>query len=190
MINQFSNKNKKKAFESKLNSNESLLLDKYRLLLKKAVTKTIHHAFVYDIDDIVQEACTKLLKVIRNNSTIDNMESYVYRIGVTTAIDALRKIKSRKESTIDDVCSTLQGQVDYNAPPRPEDEFETQCSFDNIKRTINQLNENRKASVVLHIQGYSIEEIASKFSWTEAKTRNLIYRGMSELKSKLTFRDK
>ncbi len=189
MINQFNNKSKNKVFESKLDSNESLLLDKYRLLLKKAITKTIHNAFIYDIDDIVQESCTRLLKAIRNNNPINNLESYVYRIGVTTAIDALRKIKSRKETTLDDVCSTLQGQVDYNAPPSAEDELQTQHSIKQIKSRINQLSENRKATVVLHIQGYSIEEIANKLNWTEDTARNLIYRGMSELRSKLKYRE-
>ncbi len=194
MIYQFNRKNKNntKAIlmgSDEMNSNESLLLDKYRLLLKKAVSKTVKNAHIYDVDDIVQEACTRVLKAIRNKNPVKNMESYVYRIGVTTAIDALRKIKSRKESTMEDVCSTIRHQIDYCSPPSPDDEYQAEQMIVRIKAVLNQLAENRKATVLLHIQGYSIEKIAEKLQWSEAKVRNLIYRGMSELRSKLNFKE-
>jgi RNA polymerase sigma-70 factor (ECF subfamily) len=37
----------------------------------------------------------------------------------------------------------------------------------------------------MHMAGYHRNEIAELLGWTEAKTRNLLYRGLSDLKAKL-----
>jgi DNA-directed RNA polymerase specialized sigma24 family protein len=38
----------------------------------------------------------------------------------------------------------------------------------------------------MHLQGYPREEIAELMGWTEAKTRNLLYRGLADLRDRLT----
>jgi len=40
----------------------------------------------------------------------------------------------------------------------------------------------------MHLAGYEREEIAALLGWTEAKTRNLLYRGLAELREVLTGR--
>ena len=37
----------------------------------------------------------------------------------------------------------------------------------------------------MHLAGYSREEIAQLMGWSEAKTRNLLYRGLAELREQL-----
>ncbi len=166
-------------------SDEALLIDRYRQLLRSAIRKMIHHANAYEIDDIEQEACARLLRVIRQRRDIRQMDSYVYRIGVTTAIDALRKIKRRQETLVEDVCQVIQQQPELITPATPDSRLETEQQLDVIQRAFSELNENRRAVVQLHLQGYTIEEIAGKLDWTEAKVRNLVYRGMDDLKHKL-----
>jgi RNA polymerase sigma-70 factor (ECF subfamily) len=38
----------------------------------------------------------------------------------------------------------------------------------------------------MHLAGYPREEIARLMGWTEAKTRNLLYRGLADLRERLT----
>jgi DNA-directed RNA polymerase specialized sigma24 family protein len=38
----------------------------------------------------------------------------------------------------------------------------------------------------MHLAGYPREEIGRMLGWTDAKTRNLIYRGLTEVRSRLT----
>jgi RNA polymerase sigma-70 factor (ECF subfamily) len=40
----------------------------------------------------------------------------------------------------------------------------------------------------MHLAGYAREEIAQLLGWSEAKTRNLLYRGLADLRERLTAR--
>ena len=42
--------------------------------------------------------------------------------------------------------------------------------------------------VRMHLAGYPREEIATSLGWTEAKTRNLLYRGLDDLREALRAR--
>ena len=37
----------------------------------------------------------------------------------------------------------------------------------------------------MYLAGYSGEEVAQVMGWTEAKTRNLLYRGLADLRERL-----
>jgi len=55
-----------------------------------------------------------------------------------------------------------------------------------VERALLVLPESRRAVVRLHLRGYDREEIASLLGWSEAKTRNLLYRGLDDLRTELT----
>ena len=38
----------------------------------------------------------------------------------------------------------------------------------------------------MYLAGYGREEIADLFGWTEPKTRHLLYRGLADLRERLT----
>ena len=57
-----------------------------------------------------------------------------------------------------------------------------------VARAIDELVESRRAVVRMYLAGYEREEIASLLGWTEAKTRNLLYRGLDDLRATLTAR--
>jgi RNA polymerase sigma-70 factor (ECF subfamily) len=44
------------------------------------------------------------------------------------------------------------------------------------------LAESRRAVVRMHLAGYERHEIGDLLGWTEAKTRNLLYRGLADLR--------
>jgi len=39
--------------------------------------------------------------------------------------------------------------------------------------------------VTFHLQGLSIQEIADRLKWSQPKARNLIYRGLDEVRRQL-----
>ena len=47
------------------------------------------------------------------------------------------------------------------------------------------ISQSRSPAVRMHLAGYPREEIASLMGWTEAKTRNLLYRGLADLRERL-----
>ena len=44
------------------------------------------------------------------------------------------------------------------------------------------LAESRRAVVRMHLAGYERAEIGDLLGWSEAKTRNLLYRGLADLR--------
>jgi RNA polymerase sigma-70 factor (ECF subfamily) len=55
-----------------------------------------------------------------------------------------------------------------------------------IARAVESLIPARRSVVRMYLAGYSREEIADVLGWTEAKTRNLLYRGLADLRDRLT----
>ena len=45
--------------------------------------------------------------------------------------------------------------------------------------------ENRQRAVRLHLEGMTTTEIGSLMEWTEPKARNLVYRGLADLREAL-----
>jgi DNA-directed RNA polymerase specialized sigma24 family protein len=54
-----------------------------------------------------------------------------------------------------------------------------------VVQAIEAIPESRRPAVRMHLAGYPREEIASLMGWTEAKTRNLLYRGLADLRERL-----
>jgi DNA-directed RNA polymerase specialized sigma24 family protein len=47
------------------------------------------------------------------------------------------------------------------------------------------LSDNRRRAVGLYLEGMASQEIATLLGWSEPKARNLLYRGLSDLRAQL-----
>ena len=54
-----------------------------------------------------------------------------------------------------------------------------------LDRALALLVSSRRAVVRMHLAGYPREEIADLMGWSESKTRNLLYRGLDDLRERL-----
>lgn len=54
-----------------------------------------------------------------------------------------------------------------------------------LEAAIDTLDPPRAVAVRMHLAGYGREEIGELLGWTEPKTRNLIYRGLADLRDRL-----
>lgn len=55
-----------------------------------------------------------------------------------------------------------------------------------VSRAIETIPASRRPVVRMYLAGYPREEIAALMGWTEGKTRNLRYRGLADLRDRLT----
>jgi DNA-directed RNA polymerase specialized sigma24 family protein len=55
--------------------------------------------------------------------------------------------------------------------------------LERIDRARRSLVPPRDEAVGLHLQGFTTREIGGLLGWTEPKARNLVYRGLAELKT-------
>jgi DNA-directed RNA polymerase specialized sigma24 family protein len=54
-----------------------------------------------------------------------------------------------------------------------------------VEQAIETIQLSRRPVVRMHLIGHSREEIARVMGWTPDKTRNLLYRGLAELRERL-----
>ena len=54
-----------------------------------------------------------------------------------------------------------------------------------IERAVQSIQASRRPVVRMHLMGHSREEIAGLLGWSEAKTRNLLYRGLADVRKRL-----
>jgi RNA polymerase sigma-70 factor (ECF subfamily) len=107
----------------------------------------------------------------------------------TAAIDAMRQIRSRRETPLDGSDpdghgeTVLSGRVGVG--PSPERIASGREMVAVARRVLSRLPASRRRAVGLHLQGFTTQEIAALMGWSEAKARNLVYRGLAELREKV-----
>lgn len=134
-----------------------------------------------DPDDVFQEVRIKIWKLLNDEKKIINYSSYIRKIVDSSVIDHIRKMRRER------VLILQQKQM---AISEWKSTYETDGEYDkNLKQmvseTVKSLLESRQKVVKLYLLNLTIEEIATLFSWSRDKTRNLLYRGLSDLKKSL-----
>ena len=160
----------------------------YGSFLRSAIQRYCPAEMRSSIGDIEQEAKIKLWRALESEKEIENPASYVYRIAATTTIDAIRRVRSRRDDQLrlageePDVPAT---KIPPSAAPSPESVAEQRQLAGKIQEAVTRLADNRRRAVKLHLQGLSFQEVARLLGWTDGKARNLIYRGLDDLRAEL-----
>jgi RNA polymerase sigma factor (sigma-70 family) len=166
------------------------IVEAYRDFLRDAVARLCPRDMGLQFDDIVQDACVRLLRALHDERDIRDLASYAYRIAATTTIDAIRRARARREEQLR-VGSEEDGDdrsphAMPDAPERsPEREAERNELMRKIEAALARLPENRRRAVRLHLEGMTSVEIGELMGWTEPKARNLVYRGLADLREAL-----
>lgn len=166
------------------------VVEEYRRFLSDAVARLCPRDLGLELDDIVQEASLRLLRAIESEREIRDLASYIHRIAATTTIDAIRRVRSRREEQL-----RHEGSDDdddrgpHVLPTSPELSPERLAERGELARSIaaavDALPENRRRAVGLHLEGFTTQEIGEMTGWTEPKARNLVYRGLEDVREAL-----
>ena len=132
-----------------------------------------------DIEDVLQETRIKLWKLIRNEKKIHYYASYIKKIVDTSVIDYFRKFKREEGVYLHEknrrIAENVSGyDTDYL--------YEEMDLKDIVGKAVDGLIPTRRRVVRLYLLNMTIEEIALHFQWSASKTRNLLYRGLKDLK--------
>jgi len=111
----------------------------------------------------------------------------VYRTAGSAALGLRRRGRAHPAEPLDP--AGQPGEADQAAEPvGPAEELAESELAEEIVRAVDTIAPARRPVVRMHLAGYSREEIAELLGWTEAKTRNLLYRGLADLRERLTAR--
>lgn len=166
------------------------IVERYRKFLRDAISSVCPRDMGLQFDDIEQEACLRLLRAVTSEREIRDLASYAYRIAATTTIDAIRRVKARREEQLrldnDDDQGDAPVHIVPDAPEQsPERQAERRELAAKIQSALSRLSGNRRQAVALHLEGMTTQEVADLLGWTEPKARNLVYRGLSDLRELL-----
>jgi RNA polymerase sigma-70 factor (ECF subfamily) len=140
-----------------------------------------------DVDELLQNVRVRLWQTRGAASETESIEStrtsYVYRAAVTAAIDIFRQRRSRAESLGDTVSRDIAARR-----VGPEQDAELGDLTERVQAALDSIVESRRVVVRMHLAGYPKEEITTLLGHTPAQTRNLLYRGLADLREALTRR--
>lgn len=138
-----------------------------------------------EVDELVQELRLRMWRSLGTAELIRRAKtSYICRVAISASIDLIRRRRARRfEAASLDDADTVLPAVDPRR--RADASLEASELTAAVHRAIGMLAESRRAVVRMHLAGYEREEIAQLLGWTEAKTRNLLYRGLADLRQVL-----
>lgn len=140
-----------------------------------------------DVDAVMQDVRIRLWKALGSGEKIRRVStSYLYRTAVSAALDVIRRQRVRAVEAAAPLEASTEAAIAHL--PTPEQAMADAELRAELERMMNGLRASRRPVVRMYLAGYSREEIAALLGWTEAKTRNLLYRGLAELRLRLVER--
>ena len=159
-------------------------LNRYRGTVRQAAYG--HGITDGDLDELVQEVRIRLWKAHERGEKMDELPaSYFYKTSMTASVDMLRRRRTAREAASVSLEEMSEAGVEPRSPEdttRPHENAELAQQIDDALGT---LSTNRAPVVRMYLAGYDRHEIADLMRWTEAKTRNLLYRGLEDLRVEL-----
>ena len=163
--------------EKKIREFEAIL-NKFSRFVKINIQKFNVQKKGIDPDDILQEVKIKIWKIFEDEKKINNFTSYIRKIVDSSVIDKLRKLKREKGIYIYEKHKWISEQKSNYLHEIYYDDSIKEI----VSNAVELLIESRRKAVKLFLLNMTIEEIAAFLKWSKDKTRNLLYRGLSDLK--------
>ncbi len=137
-----------------------------------------------DVDEVMQQVRIRLWHAHGDSEQIRRAPaSYIYRTAVTAALDLMRRRRAQRE----DLKVPIESEGEKGpSTPGPDRQMESSELIEQVARAIETLPASRRPVVRMYLAGYPREEISSLLGWSESKTRNLLYRGLADLRGCLT----
>lgn len=141
-----------------------------------------------DVDEVMQEVRIRLWRAHQGGQAASEQiaaapASYVYRTAMSAALDLLRRRRARRT---DQTAEIDEHEELATTDIGPDQAVEVSELAAQVARALETIPPSRRPVVRMYLVGYPREEIARLLGWSEAKTRNLLYRGLADLRERLT----
>ena len=164
-----------------------ILVQRYQDRIYSAI-----HNYVSNPDDAVDIAQDTFVKAYAKLRTFDASSAFytwLYRIAINTAIDFLRRRKSRPADSLDDEKYATAGFEPVSTDPAadPERVSVRHAQAAALRAAIARLSHKLRAVLVLHdVEGLSQEEVAQILRVPVGTVKSRVSRARTELRSLLT----
>ncbi|HEV8268613.1 MAG TPA: RNA polymerase sigma factor [Thermoanaerobaculia bacterium] len=168
------------------------LLASYGALLRRTIDRLCPRRLGLAVDDVEQEARLKIWRALQSERELTRPSSFLYKVAMNATLDAIRQVKARREeawtSGGEETGERAFPREDHLAADPEESPLrraERRELGRKVQEALGRVAESRRRAVALHLQGFTNEETAKLLGFTEPKARNLIYRGLEDLRAEL-----
>lgn len=159
------------------------LVSRYGSLIRSVIRRVAKAQARVVAEDVEQVVATNLWRQLEREQTIEHPTSYIYRVAVRETVRAVKRELARPERPEDDLDgrpATREGN-----PQRALERRELGTAID---RAIAGLAVDRARAVRAHLMGLTVAEMMALYGWPYQKARNLIARGLADLRAELKAR--
>ncbi|MGD9905915.1 MAG: RNA polymerase sigma factor [Vicinamibacterales bacterium] len=153
------------------------LIDRYGTLIAWAVRRAAGPA-ARDLDDIRQDVLIGLWTQVSHGRVIDHPGAYLHRAAVRETVRAMARTRVRDTliagGGVDEACGATA--------PDPLDRREQRAA---LRAAIAALPIDRRRAVQGHLAGFDVRELMDLYGWTYQRARNLVARGIADLRVRL-----
>jgi RNA polymerase sigma-70 factor (ECF subfamily) len=137
-----------------------------------------------DLDEVLQDVRIRLWQAGEGGKVLEELgSSYLYHVATTAALDLLRRRRAHGAERTENVEDRTDLMLESASPHETVEARELAAQID---AAIETLSIDRRVAVRFHLAGYDRDDIARTLGWSDARTRNLLYRGLEDLRRRLT----
>jgi RNA polymerase sigma factor (sigma-70 family) len=136
-------------------------------------------------EDIEQEVRLDLWKQVARGQMIEFPATYIYKATIRETLRALRRQAAR-------AMDSIESQGVGEKMRDPGDPFQVLMAKERLRAVVlglRCLTPDRQDAVRAHLAGFQFQEIMVRFGWSYQRARNLISRGMADLRKALDRND-
>jgi RNA polymerase sigma-70 factor (ECF subfamily) len=156
------------------------LLEKFSSSIRASVFKLGLHQRGIDPEDIIEEVRIKIWRKFGHEKNLILYSLYIQRTINSILIDQIRKMRRQERLILHEKEKLISEE---------RENWGTAHSQDALRQTVgaaaDSLLESRRAVVKLFLMDMTIDEISVTLKWSRDKTRNLLYRGLADLREML-----
>jgi RNA polymerase sigma factor (sigma-70 family) len=136
-----------------------------------------------DLDEVLQDVRIRLWQAGAAGKPLEELgASFLYQVATSAALDVLRRRRSHGAAAAVEIDAHRELPL---GGPSPHDHVEGSELASQIDAALETVAVDRRVAVRMHLSGYDRDDIARALGWSEGKTRNLLYRGLDDLRRRL-----
>ena len=131
-------------------------------------------------DDLVQQATMKLLRQEKKGELNPAPKaSYLWKVAHSVIVDEIRSVKRKGEVSLDPAEDETADRLEDERAGQDRAMWELGNA---IRECLETLESRRRRVVALYLLGHSLPESAEDSGWRYDQVRNLLYRGLKQMR--------
>ncbi len=149
--------------------------------IRAELNKIGYFSHIPESDDLLQETLIRVWKALKNrDGKLEYINSYVKKVVFSVYINEVNRIRREKQLVASAGGQGFCDQETGRGRLDPAGLIEGA-----IMASLSALSETKRRVIRLHIEGFTLSEIALSNHWSFSKVRDNYYRGIEELRRRL-----